>query len=263
MKISVFDWVILSLLFILGVVFFFFFYRSAAYIDIRVKVTDQDILYEYSRPSSQYTDHFVVGDVELDSLGKVISEITNIERFPVDNNRNILYIDLKVKATYDSRTKLYQSRGQKIVYGAPIRFSLSKVTFDGYIIDFPGRETSSEVLSKNITFVVRSRLIEKEVAQSISSGNKVTTSSGETILVIDTVGLTAAELVTEDSQGYPHLRYHPYLKDVLVTITANVTKIGNTYYLYDDIPLVIGNYQTFVVENKIIRDAYILSMEEN
>lgn len=260
-KLSFFDIVILGLLLILGGVFFLFFYRKSDYINIRVKVTDQDVLYEYVRPNSQYANHFVVGDTELDSLGRMISEISNIESFPVGNNKNILYVDLLVKATYDTRTKLHFSRGQKIVYGAPVRFSLSKVTFDGYIVDFPGKELGNTVIDRKVTIKLKSRFVEKEIADSMKLNKSVKNSRGEAILSIEGVAIQPSEMVTQDSAGYTYLRYHPFMKDLIVTIEAKVTQVGETIYLFDDIPLLIGSDHDIFIEDVMISGAKIFSID--
>lgn len=262
LKIASFDILVGVLLLALGIIFFLFFYRRAEYIDITVKVTDQDILYERTRPNFYYSDHFTVGDVELDTLGRAISEIISVEHFPVHQNQNIVYVTLKVKATYDTRSKQYLARGQKIVYGAPIRFSLTKVTFDGYVVDFPGKDTSSEVRTATVRVVVRARNAEEEVAEAISVGDSINTSYGESILEVEDTQVVPAEMVTTDSRGLPYLRRNPLLKDLYLTFLISAKKIGKTYYLFDDIPLIIDGQNSFVINNTLIREAYILSVEE-
>src|SRR3990170_1979301 len=108
-SLTYFDIGVILVLAILSIAFFSFFYRKAEYVNIRVKVTDKEVLYAWSQPQNWYAERFEIGDVEKDALGRVISEIVGIERFNVDSQRKAVYLDLKVRAVYDSRSKLYSA----------------------------------------------------------------------------------------------------------------------------------------------------------
>ena len=262
LKLSFFDAFVLLVLCSLALVFFFFFYRKSEYIEITVKVTSQDILFAHARPSFYYSEHFTVGDVELDNLGRAISEITHVEYFPAYKDSNIVYVTLRVKATYDTRTKQYSSRGQRLVYGAPIRFSLSNVTFDGYVVDFPGKATSSEVKDVMVRVESKIRSVEPKFAELVSIGDSVKNSSGESLIEITEKSVTQAEMVTTDLYGLTYLRSNPLGKDMDLTFHISAKKIGNIYYLFDEIPLVIGSYNNFVINNNLFEGVYIFSVEE-
>lgn len=257
---SVFDYVLLGILAVMGIVLFFFFYRKSEYIDITVKVTDQDIFYERSRPGFVYAEHFVVGDVEKNSLGTVISEITNVERFPVKDGDDLVFVDLRVKATYDSRTQLYSARGQNINYASPTRFFMTGVTFDGYIVDFPGRETQSSFSEQKVRFTVRQKNIEEDLAQKVSIGDLVTDSEGNELLKVVDIDIKPVRVGTFNSAG--RLIIDTSLKDVDITFESEVAKLGDTLLLFHDIPLIIGEAVSMRVENYSIGHGIIVDIQE-
>ena len=125
-KLTYFDIGIIAIVVALGLGFFSFFYRKAEYVNIRVKVTDQDVLYVRTQPATWYANRFEVGDVERGALGREISRIVGVETFNVTSRRKAVYLNLRVRATYDTRTKLYSARGKPLIFGTPVRFNFYK-----------------------------------------------------------------------------------------------------------------------------------------
>lgn len=259
-SISFFDLSILVLLGILSIVLFFFFYRKSEFIEIRVKVTDQDVLFANSRPDFFYAEHFVVGDTERNSLGAVISEIINVERYPLKDGEDLVFVDLRVKATYDSRSQTYSARGQNIAYGSPTRFFMGSVTFDGFIVDFPGKETRSNIQEKRIQFTIRQKDMEPEIAEKIAVGDAIYDSDGNQILTVAGLRIKPAAVGTVHSDG--RLRIDSRLKDIDVTIEADVQQVGDTYLFFHDTPIFIGEATWFRIGNYSIRNGIIIDVQE-
>lgn len=246
-SIKLIDLVIILFLLLFAGVAFMFFYRKSDYIQIRVKVTNQEVLEAFHIPNNMYALHFVEGDIEKDSLGNVISEIVNVDVYPLYLNNSAVFVDLKVKATYDSRTESYSSRGQEIAYGAPVRFALSNVVFDGYVVDFPDKKMSAEIAEKKAAISLRTRMVEPEQIEALEEGLSFTDVKGNEVFYIDKIRGSNAQIVTTDSRGFSYLRYHPFLKDVDITIITNLQKINSKYYLHEHESLSIGQNITLSV----------------
>jgi len=246
-KISVFDFVLLCIGVFLFFGFFFFFYRKAEYVNIRVKVTDQDVLYAKTQPETWYANRFEAGDVERDTLGRVISEIVGVERFNVKSNLKAVYLDLKVRATYDTRTKLYSARGKPLIFGTPVRFNFSTITFDGIVTEFPNSEYQKNLRVENMKVVVLQRgiqpdrsTVEPTTIQSIKKGDKIYNSRGEVLAEVLEVKIRQAERTVETDRGELLLRYDPIYKDGIYTLNIRTRVFNDELFVFDNIPVKLG-----------------------
>ena len=239
-QISLFDITFFLILVVAGLIFFLFFYRKAEYITIRVKVTEQEVLYANTRPTTWYANRFEIGDQELDALGRKITEIVGIERFNVESNRKAVYVDLEIRATYDTRTRLYSARGKTLVFGTPVRFNLSRVTFDGIVTEFPGSQYQKNLKVSQSIVKVLARALEPAIANSIRNGDKVHDSSGVLLAEVKDILISPAERVTTPATGNLLLRLDPLYKDVSITVLLRTKTYQGEAFVFDNIPLKIG-----------------------
>jgi hypothetical protein len=240
-NIKVFDIIVVILLGLGGVTFFLFFYRKAAYVNIRVKVTDQEVLYQHTEPHTWYANRFRIGDAELDVLGRKTTEVIKVQTFNVDSQNKAVYLDLKVRATYDSRSKTYSSRGQNIVFGAPIRINLSNITFDGFVTEFPGSEDHEKVKTGHAVVEALGRSAEPAVAQSIKKGDQIFDSNNNILAEIIDVQTKPAEQVTQTSSGDLLLKSNPLYLDMSLKVKVSTKSINGELFMFDNLPVKIGD----------------------
>ena len=247
-SLTYFDIGVILVLALLSIAFFSFFYRKAEYVNIRVKVTDKEVLYAWSQPQNWYAERFEIGDVEKDALGRVISEIVGIERFNVDSQRKAVYLDLKVRAVYDSRSKLYSARGKKLNFGTPIRFDFSKITFDGIVTEFPNSEYQKNLVIRDLKVVAKLRgisqnsawTVEPEVVESIKKGDIIKDSNRVVLAEVLDSKVMPAEHITQTDRGELMLRYDPVFKDGIFTLRIRTKFYNGEPYVFDNVPLRIG-----------------------
>lgn len=236
-KIKVFDVVVASILLIIGIGLFLLFYRKAEYINIRVRVTDQEVLYSQTLPRNWYAQRFVVGDFELDALGRKITEIQKVERFTVNAERDVVVLDLNVRATYDTRTKMYSTRGKPIMFGAPMRFNLQGITFDGIVTEFPGSDKLFKAQESVVTVRAMGRGIEPYLAEAVTEGKVVYDSNQVALAKVLAVEIRPAERVTETDRGDLLLRNDPLYKDIYLTVEIKTKVIQGSVLMFDSIPV--------------------------
>lgn len=248
-KLTYFDFALIALVVVLFLGFFFFFYRKAEYINIRVKVTDQDVLYAQTQPATWYANRFEMGDVEIDALGRVISEIIGVERFNVTADRKAVYLDLRVRATYDTRTKLYSARGKPLIFGTPVRFNFSKVTFDGIVTEFPNSESQKNlsITETKVAALLRGirpeeTPIEPAIIEAVKKGDKVYDSNGNVLAEVLDITIRPAERVAQTDRGELLLRYDPLYKDALLTLNIRTKILDKEAFMFDNIPLKVGEW---------------------
>lgn len=233
--------IILGFIFVFSLLFlYFFFRREEVDVIVKVRVTDQEVLYAKSNPDLWYANQFRVGETERDSMGKVIAEIIDVESIKINPKESIVYLDLKLKATYNKRTETYIARGKKMAYGAPMRFNFDNITFDGHIVQYPNYEGNNQVNVKKVRVIALERYIEPSLADAINIDDAMLDSRGKELVRIIDKKVLPAEIVTTNSQGDPLLRYSPIYKDLFLTLVISVKEVNKTFFLFDKEPLTIG-----------------------
>lgn len=259
-KITLFDKIALFVFLTIVVSVFGFFYRRSEYVNIKVRVTDKDILYALNNPQNWFANRFVAGDSEKDLLGNDIAKITDVESYNIDNYTKAVYLNIDLKATYDPRSKQYSARGKKLAFGTAVKFNMKGVSFDGLVVDPPKYEQNAapvyvdaEVLIRGIhSDAVGKTFVEPEVLLQLKPGDTVESSAGGKFAEILKVRISNSEHVTTDSLGRLHLRYDPLYKDARLTIRFKVKKIGNEMYIFNDYPFRIGGKPALTFKDKFV-----------
>ena len=238
-KINPFDMfmIIVSISILVG--FFFFFYRRAEYITIRVKVTNQEVLYATMLPKNSYARHFSKGDVERDAVGRIITEVLDVESYPVNQENHVVYLSLKVRSTYDTRTQTYSARGKTLMYGTPIRFNLNSVTFDGFVTQVPNTSVSHKKKVMRVQAV--SRYMEPSISEAVKAGDTIINSRNEVLIKITNVRIEPAMQITTNVSGDLLERKNPYFKDIYVDMEVLVDEFNNNdIIMLDEIKFQVG-----------------------
>jgi hypothetical protein len=234
------DIVIFSIVIAVLLSFFFFFYRKATYITIRVKVTNQEVLTAQAEPRNNYAWRFHPGDIERDVLGRVVTEIESVESYAVSTENKVVYLNLRVRATYDTRTQMYAARGKNLMFGTPMRFNLTDVTFDGYVTEVPGA-TPLNVKEKVVKVKAFAGSIAPSLVKEIKVGDTVTNSLGKELVKITKVDVQPARQVTQDSAGNLRVAINPIYKDVNLEMDLLVKDVNNAdIVMFDNYKVNIG-----------------------
>ena len=244
-----------------------FFYRKGEFVTIRVKVTDQNVLYAWNNPQNWYANRFQVGYIEKNTLGEVISEIIGVDSFNVESKNKAVYLDLRVKAVYDSRTKLYSARGKQLVFGTPVRFNFSEITFDGIVVEFPNSEFQKDLNVKNskVSALVRGfktdgkliESVEPQVLEKLRVGDKIVSSNGTVLVEIIDVKTYPAQRTIQNERGDLLLRYDPIYKDALITLNFLTKEFNGESYIFDDIPLRVGDEIPLVFKDLVVEPVIV------
>jgi len=248
-KISLID-VILGLTLILGLIFFIlFFRRQNTFINIRVKVTDPNVLYLTRKPDDQYAHAFLIGDTEKNEIGEETAKIINIDKFRSESQQQTLYLELSLKANYNPRRGIYTVKGRPIVFGQPMTFTFSNVKVEALVVDYPGFRSDAQAGS----LVVKAQLryesrdfsdvvgVPAYLANSVKKGDKVFNSKGETLAEILEVDIKPAKRIIISQAGKSIAIQDQELKDVYLTIKIKTLEVDGMKYVYDYLPILIGN----------------------
>src|SRR3989344_7862126 len=130
------DVVAISLFFLILTIAFFFFLRRAQYIDVRIRITQNDVLKNYriwDMAPLWYANVLKPGMSESDILGRKLITILAINSGVAEDNDQLVYVDLRIKALYNSRTKEYSYNGLPLLVGSHQRFKVNGIQLPGII----------------------------------------------------------------------------------------------------------------------------------
>jgi hypothetical protein len=257
-NIHVLDIVIGAFFIIIAISLLLLFHRKNEYVDIRVRVTDQDVLYANNNPRTWYANQFEVGDVERDELGGIVGKITGVETFNISEDSKVVYLDISLRAVYNKRSQLYSAQGTNLIFGNTLRLNFSKTFFNSLITEAPDRSNQNDYSEEQKTIVVIERgvtngndtdvnslqsqaNIEPQVLSKIKSGDVITDSNGRVLAEVKDIVITPALRITQNDRGDLLSKLDPYYKDATITLNILVKKYKSDEFIFDIIPLKIGS----------------------
>ena len=249
-KLTVIDWVFIGFGVIAIAGMLFFLRRSNTWLDIRVKITDPDVLYARAVPSVNYGQAFVEGDVERNELGQVSATITRVDAVQISPTQQAVYLTIHAKGLYSPLKKQYSIKGKPVVFGQSLNFTFTNVRFIGLVTDFPEYRAQKPVQTKKIQvtaqFLNESRNFSEVygvlsyLSSAVKPGDEIFDSQNHSIVKVLSVDQKPARRTTIDDRGFPRVIEDPLLKDVSYKLELEVKEIDGKYYLYDDIPVQVG-----------------------
>jgi len=252
-RLTLFDKV-LAVLFLFGVIFFaYVFFRKSTIVTINVKVGEDNVRYEpWVREVGTrvwFSQLFYEGIKETDGLGRTMAEVTSIRSYDTLPSRKAVYLTTKVKAVYNRASNQYTFKGKALLIGSPIKLNLGRLLVEGLVT---GIEGVSDPREKQ-TLLVEAQIREETptypdsngtrdyVADAIHIGDEIKDDRGNiTIKIIEKKVENAKRLVTT-SDGRTVIGVNPLRKDVYLKMEISAIKIYDRYYLFDDLPILIGN----------------------
>lgn len=263
-KLTLFDKLILFIALFVGLLFLYVFFRKQTFIDVTVKVGENDIQYSdwqnQTGTRSWFSELFYVGMKEKDGLGRVSSEVTNLWSYDTLLARKAMYIDLKLKVVYSKSSNQYTYKGSPVLVGYPIKLNLDKVYVQGIITNIKGLKdprtyetlTIKAKLSEENAVYSETSGVKEYLANAIKVGDVMRDSRGQVMLTIVGKTVENAKKVVTTSDGRVLVQSQPFRKDVFLVLEVNAAKIGNRYYIYDDLPLLIGTAVPINISNLLI-----------
>lgn len=243
-----FDFLVISLFIVLGISFFFFFFRQSKYITVKLKITEKNVLYAYSAPPSWFVYLFKEGMKERDGLGRVNAEVLDVYFYDTTPANKAVYLTLKLRATYSSRSRGYKYKGKVVAAGEGLRINLEKILAEGLIVEVEGMESPFE----EVHLQVKAQIVEIDrvfsettgteayIADAIRVGDKVFDSSGRFMAEVMEKKVQPAQKNTFDDKGNVYQRFDPRKKDIFLTLKVRAKKINNEFYFFDDVRIKVS-----------------------
>ena len=252
LKLTLFD-KILILITVLGVAFFgYYFFRKPNYKNAVVKVSEDSVLYapwkKDSGVSSWFEQYFQVGMREVNGLGQTTAEIENISSYDTGPTRKDLYLNVKLNSVFNRATGIYTFKGRPLIAGSTIKINFDGVYVEGLVTFVDGlndkREkiklkVEAQLLENNPVFS-ESEGVRKTLADAINIGDEVVDNRGNIVLKVVGKNMEDSRRLINTSDGRTIVSNNPYRKDVILILEAQGYKLNNRYYLFDNLPILVG-----------------------
>ena len=245
------DYIILGVVIFTGILLFVFFRRVNTTITIRMKITDSDVQYMNVRPLDEYAANFIVGDKEMNELGQTTAEITRVDTYHTEPDKQVVYLTMRVNANYNPRNQQYSVKGIPIVVGQSLIFTLTHIRLQGIVVAFP---LTSTIIGRPKTFVVKAQLRDTSdsrqysdtygvpdfVSQSVKPGDVITNSEGTILIKVLVVNIQPAKRTIVTQENTSLTIYDQELKDVFYTLEIHGFTNNNMLFTYDYLPIFVG-----------------------
>ena len=251
LKINFFDFFLFGIVIFAGLIFYFVFRRETATIQIRLKVTDKDVLYQYANPNNSYASAFKVGDSELNEIGQKTAEIVGVEAYNISATDQVVYLDVDVKAVYNPLKKQYTMKGKPVIFGESFVFSFSKVYVQALVVDFPGSNFNQDIQIGKTIVKTQVRFDSRQFSDvygapkfylaAIHQGDEMKDSHGNVLAKILNVDSSPAKRVVITANGILQEMNDPELVDIFLTVELTTKRINGKTYMFDYLPLQVGS----------------------
>lgn len=238
---------------IIGIVFYVLLFRKPSLVTITVKVGEGSVYYYPWRKeggsSPWFVDLLKPGMSELDGLGRKQAEIIDTFTFDTASNTKTVYLTIKLKAVYNRASDTYNYKGMGVLVGSTIKLNLNEVLIEGLITNVEGvpdnrQKTTIIVKAKlkdeNSTYLETSG-VDPYIADAVNIGDKMLDNHGNLMIEVIDKRTTEALRSSINSFGVTRTDSNPLRKDVDLTLKINVVEINNRHFMFDDIPILIGD----------------------
>ena len=254
-KMKTFDWIIVGFAVLSISIFAYLFFRKSTYITVTVKVGEEEVFYspwitswtDLSGTKNWFADLFYKGQKEKDGLGKTKADVLEVFSYNKTPIKKTVYLKIKISTVYNRASNTFTYKGTPVLIGSQIKLNLNNISVKGLITEmegFPEKKERQKILieaqirEENFTYLETSGT-KKYVADAIKKGEEIKDNNGNTIIKIIDKKVTPAKRVVTSANGEVFLRQDPLKKDVYLILEVETLKIGDQYFLLDDIPITI------------------------
>ena len=246
-----FDWILIGLGLLAILIFAVVFFRRSSYKIVTIEVAQESTFawagWDTSGSKMWFSELFHVGMKEKDGLGQTKAELLDIFSYEKMPDRITVYLTTKLKVVYNRASNTYTYKGSPVLVGSKVKVTLDNLLVEGLITDIEGvsdkRErriitVEAQIREESSTYLETSGT-KAYIADAIKMGEEIKDNKGNIIIKVIKKRVEPAKKVVVTSDGRTLLRTDPVRKDVYLTLEINALKIGERYFLLNDIPIVV------------------------
>lgn len=234
---------------LLFVVFAFVFFRRSTYITAVVKIGSDSILWDGGSTKTWFSQMMYIGMKEKGAFGQPTAEIVQIRSYNTSPTRRAVYATVKLKVVYYRSSNQYHFKGKPLLVGSTVKLYLDRLLVEGLVTRVEGIPDTREkkILTVKTQLINESPVYpetsgaKKYIADAIQKGDEIRDEKGDILVkVVDKRENEARKLITT-SDGRVLIRTDPDKWDVYLDLQVQAVKMYDRYYVFDDVPLLIGS----------------------
>ena len=227
---------------------FFLLFRRSTYISVTLKVGSDNINWKGGATKAWFSQFFYVGMKQLDGFGRPLVEVTDIYSYDTSPDSKAVYVTVRIKTVYNRASNQYTFNGKPVLIGSFHRLYLDKVLVEGLVTRFEGMQdvrerkkmvVEAEIREENPVFAETSG-VRPYIADQLHEGEEIKDDQGNVVVKILKKNVSPAKrnLLTSDGRIINGIDVNR--QDVSYTLELNAIKILNRYYVFDDVPVLVG-----------------------
>lgn len=256
-RLTFFDKILLTIVVFGLFLFAYIFFRKSSTISVVIRVGTEDVQQELKGTRPWFTQMYHEGMKERDGFGLTRAEITKINSYDLSFDqanvyptmKKVLYLTLNLSTVYNRSSGQNTFKGFPVVVGSPIKLYLDGLLVDGLIVKIPGTNQPTTKHTLTVEAVVKRESevfpetsgIDEYVARAFHTNDSVNDALGNTIISIKNVRVEQAKKIVTTADGRLLVQRDPLKKDIFLTLNIQATRLNNHYYIFDDIPILIGS----------------------
>ncbi len=247
-KPTLFEILLGSTALIIIIAVFFLLFRTSKKLNVTIKVNEESVIWPNQGVSAWFADLFYVGMGEKNSFGKTMAKVTKVRSYNSDPSKKTLYLTVNLDAVYSPGISQYSYKGKNILIGSTLQLYLDKIFIEGLIVDVEGFKepyptqklmVDAQVMDINPVFPETYGVI-PFIPDNINEGDVVRDNQGKVALQIVKKRVVDASKTIITADGNIISATDPIRKDVYLTLEILASRIGNRYYLFGDLPILVG-----------------------
>lgn len=236
-----------------------FLLRRSAYVYVTMRLYERDAPdFFANRPRHLFVEQLETGLKETDELGRTVLEVVDIERYRSNNIYHDVIVTMKVKSTYNARTKQHAYNGAPMLIGAYRSFRLQDIVLSGVLVDI----AQTQETRPRQAFLVTAYLdpvyhegntyqgyldndgavahgVKSYIADALQPGMTIVDEEGTTMVELTQVRKTAGEISFATDAGYQSL-VDPTRTQVGLTMRILAEQINDAFYYQKDGLLIVN-----------------------
>lgn len=249
--------IVVAIILTLSGVFWFRQSKKDEWVNVSIRIMNDEWWWPGTDPESWYSDGLKVGDVALNSFGKPIAKITQIDLADLGISKFKTTIHVELLVTHDTVKQLYLYNFQPLLVSKPIDLSFGEHGVKGIVTAI--NQPSEEKKYKKID--VKMVKIFPWVAESYKVGLFATNPQGlKTVEVLKLQVTPNVSRVFSDIRGEMISVLNQDYRDAYVTISVLSYKIGDVWYRTDGAQLKVGDKIWLHFPETTMKDAEILKV---
>lgn len=139
--------------------------------EVEMKTVWKNLRLRYSNAPFWIADKLSVGQKTFDSKGEIIAEITDIESYEQSVETSDIYLEIRLKTTYDEKSRQYMYADRTINLSNLITLQFNNIAFDSQIIN--NNLPDDEYKKKEINITAKWSAVEQWQINQMKVGEKM------------------------------------------------------------------------------------------